>query len=186
MKKILLLLLLVTNYCFSQTSGITYQAVVYNPNGEQLPGVDNPYAPLTNQNICLQFGIIDNTGSTEYQEQVQVTTDNFGMVNLLIGTSSQTGGYSIGFNGIEWSAAAKFLKVDIDIQGSCSNFEELSNQPFTYVPFAYYSPASDIPGPAGEDGLKSLINTTDEPAGVNCANGGSRIEVGIDLSLIHI
>ena len=182
MKKILLLLLLVTNYCFSQTSGITYQAVVYNPNGEQLPGVDNPYAPLTNQNICLQFGIIDNTGSTEYQEQVQVTTDNFGMVNLLIGTSSQTGGYSIGFNGIEWSAAAKFLKVDIDIQGSCSNFEELSNQPFTYVPFAYYSPASDIPGPAGEDGLKSLINTTDEPAGVNCANGGSRIEVGIDTN----
>ena len=180
MKKILLLLLLVTNYCFSQTSGITYQAVVYNPNGEQLPGVDNPYAPLTNQNICLQFGIIDNTGSTEYQEQVQVTTDNFGMVNLLIGTSSQTGGYSIGFNGIEWSAATKFLKVDIDIQGSCSNFEELSNQPFTYVPFAYYSPASDIPGPAGEDGLKSLINTTDEPAGVNCANGGSRIEVGVD------
>ena len=115
-----------------------------------------------------------------FQEQVQVTTDNFGMVNLLIGTSSQTGGYSTGFNGIEWSAAAKFLKVDIDIQGSCSNFEELSNQPFTYVPFAYYSPASDIPGPAGEDGLKSLINTTDEPAGVNCANGGSRIEVGVD------
>ena len=180
MKKILILLLLFTNYCFSQNSGITYQAVVYNPNGEELPGVDNPYAPLTNRNICLQFGIIDNTGTLEYQEQVQVTTDNFGMVNLLIGTSSQTGGYSLGFNGIEWSASAKFLKVDIDIQGSCSNFEELSNQPFTYVPFAYYSPASDIPGPAGEDGFKSLINTTDEPAGSNCVNGGFKIEVGID------
>jgi len=180
MKKILILFLLVTNYCFSQTSGITYQAVVYNPNGEELPGEDNSYAPLTNKNICLQFGIVDNTGTVEYQEQVQVTTDNFGMVNLLIGTSTQTGGYSSGFNGIEWSADAKFLKVDLDIKGSCSNFEELSNQPFTYVPFAYYSPASDIPGPAGEDGLKSLINTTDEPAGVNCANGGSRIEVGVD------
>ena len=180
MKKILILFLLVTNYCFSQTSGITYQAVVYNPNGEELPGEDNSYAPLTNKNICLQFGIVDNTGTVEYQEQVQVTTDNFGMVNLLIGTSTQTGGYSTGFNGVVWSADSKFLKVDIDIQGSCSNFEELSNQPFTYVPFAYYSPASDIPGPAGEDGLKSLINTTDEPAGVNCANGGSRIEVGVD------
>ena len=152
MKKILILFLLVTNYCFSQNSGITYQAVVYNPNGEELPGVDNPYAPLTNRNICLQFGIIDNTGTLEYQEQVQVTTDNFGMVNLLIGTSTQTGGYSTGFNGIEWSADAKFLKVDLDIKGSCSNFEELSNQPFTYVPFAYYSPASDIPGPQGPQG----------------------------------
>ena len=152
MKKILILFLLLTNYCFSQNSGITYQAVVYNPNGEELPGVDNPYAPLTNRNICLQFGIIDNTGALEYQEQVQVTTDNFGMVNLLIGTSTQTGGYSSGFNGIEWSADAKFLKVDLDIKGSCSNFEELSNQPFTYVPFAYYSPASDIPGPQGPQG----------------------------------
>jgi len=182
MKKILILFLLVTNYCFSQTSGITYQAVVYNPNGEELPGEDNSYAPLTNKNICLQFGIVDNTGTVEYQEQVQVTTDNFGMVNLLIGTSTQTGGYSTGFNGVVWSADSKFLKVDIDIQGSCSNFEELSNQPFTYVPFAYYSPASDVQGPAGEDGLKSLIITTDEPAGVNCDNGGFKIEVGIDTN----
>jgi len=254
MKKILILFLLVTNYCFSQNSGITYQAVVYNPNGEELPGVDNPYAPLTNRNICLQFGIIDNTGTVEYQEQVQVTTDNFGMVNLLIGTSTQTGGYSSGFNGIVWSADAKFLKVDLDIKGSCSNFEELSNQPFTYVPFAYYSPASDIPGPQGpqgetgaqgetgpqgavgaqgpqgiqgntgpqgpqgeagtvgaqgpqgiqgitgpqgspgsqgipgvpgddgQQGVKSLINTTEEPAGPNCDTGGTRIEVGIDTN----
>ena len=74
------------------------------------------------------------------------------MVNLLTVTSTQTGGYSSGFNGIEWSADAKFLKVDLDIKGSCSNFEELSNQPFTYVPFAYYSPASDIPGPQGPQG----------------------------------
>jgi len=257
MKKILILFLLITNYCFSQNSGITYQAVVYNPNGEELPGVDNPYAPLTNRNICLQFGIIDNTGTVEYQEQVQVTTDNFGMVNLLIGTSTQTGGYSTGFNGIVWSADAKFLKVDLDIKGSCSNFEELSNQPFTYVPFAYYSPASDIPGPQGPQGetgaqgetgpqgavgvqgpqgiqgitgpqgsqgeagavgavgeqgpqgiqgstgpqgspgpqgipgvpgddggtgVKSLINTTEETAGPNCDEGGTRIEVGIDTN----
>ena len=236
MKKILILFLLITNYCFSQNSGITYQAVVYNPNGEELPGVDNPYAPLTNRNICLQFGIIDNTGTVEYQEQVQVTTDNFGMVNLLIGTSTQTAGYSSGFNGIVWSADAKFLKVDLDIKGNCSNFEELSNQPFTYVPFAYYSPASDIPGPQGpqgetgaqgetgpqgeagavgaqgpqgvqgiqgssgpqgspgpqgipgvpgddgEAGVKSLINTTEEPVGPNCDTGGTRIEVGIDTN----
>ena len=268
MKKILILFLLITNYCFSQNSGITYQAVVYNPNGEELPGVDNPYAPLTNRNICLQFGIIDNTGTVEYQEQVQVTTDNFGMVNLLIGTSSQTGGYSTGFSGILWSADAKFLKVDIDIEGNCSDFEELSNQPFTYVPFAYYSPASDVPGPPGDNGLsayeiwislgntgtqqdfinsltgpqgspglpgddgvnglsayeiwislgntgtqqdfinsltgpqgspglpgppgapgddglqgvKSLINTSEEPAGTNCTNGGFKVEVGIDAN----
>jgi len=152
MKRLLLLFLLISSYCFSQSSGITYQAVIYNPNGEELPGVDNPYAPLVNKSICLQFGIVDADGTIEYQEQTQVTTDAFGMVNLLIGTSTQTGGFAQGFTGIEWSADAKFLKVDLDTRGNCVSFEELSNQPFTYVPFAYYSPASDIPGPQGEQG----------------------------------
>ena len=152
MKRIFLLLLFISSLGFSQSSGITYQAVIYNPNGEELPGVDGPYAPLTNQDVCLQFGIVDADGSVEYQEQVQVTTDAFGMVNLLIGTNSQTGGYAADFAGVEWSADAKFLKVDLDIRGTCSNFEQLSNQPFTYVPFAYYSPASDTPGPEGPAG----------------------------------
>ena len=152
MKRFLLLLLFVSSLGFSQSSGITYQAVIYNPNGEELPGVDNPYAPLTNQDVCLQFGIIDASGSVEYQEEVQVTTDAFGMVNLLIGTNTQTGGYAADFAGIQWTADAKFLKVDLDIKGSCTDFEELSNQPFTYVPFAYYSPASDVPGPEGPTG----------------------------------
>ena len=229
-------MLFVSSIGFSQSSGITYQAVIYNPNGEELPGVDNPYAPLVNKDICLQFGIVDADGNLEYQEQVQVTTDPFGMVNLLIGTHTQTGGYASDFAGVQWTADAKFLVVDLDIKGTCSDYEELSNQPFTYVPFAYYSPASDVPGPegpqgppgpagaqgpqgepgpAGADGLdgvdgqdgavgptgpsgpagppgpagadgntavKTLINTTDEAPGANCANGGVKIEVGDDTN----
>jgi len=152
MKNIIYALLLFSSLAFSQSSGITYQAVIYNPSGEELPGVDNPYAPLVNQDICLQFGIVDADGNLEYQEQVQVTTDAFGMVNLLIGTNTQTGGYASDFAGVQWTADAKFLVVDLDIKGTCSDFEELSNQPFTYVPFAYYSPASDVPGPEGPQG----------------------------------
>ena len=233
MKNILYTLLLFSSLAFSQSSGITYQAVIYNPSGEELPGVDNPYAPLVNQEICLQFGIVDADGNLEYQEQVQVTTDPFGMVNLLIGTNTQTGGYATDFANVQWTADSKFLVVDLDIKGTCSDFEELSNQPFTYVPFAYYSPASDVPGPegpqgppgpagaqgpagadgqdgavgatgptgpqgpqgpagpqgiqgpAGADGdtaIKTLINTTDEAPGTNCANGGVKIEVGDDTN----
>ena len=176
MKRLFILLLFVSSLGFSQSSGITYQAVIYNPNGEELPGVDNPYAPLTNQDVCLQFGIVDADGNIEYQEEVQVTTDAFGMVNLLIGTNSQTGGYAADFAGIEWSADAKFLKVDLDIKGNCTDFEELSYQPFTYVPFAYYSPASDVPGPegpvgpAGADGQDGNDGATG-PSGPSGATG---------------
>ena len=239
MNRIFILLLFVSSLGFPQSSGITYQAVIYNPNGEELPGIDNPYAPLINQDVCLQFGIVDADGNLEYQEEVQVTTDAFGMVNLLIGTNTQTGGYAADFAGVEWTADSKFLKVDLDIKGNCTDFEELSYQPFTYVPFAYYSPASDVPGPegppgpagaqgpagadgqdgvdgqdgavgatgptgpsgpagpqgdqgpqgeqgpAGDDGevaIKTLINTSDEAVGDNCANGGVKIEVGEDTN----
>jgi hypothetical protein len=37
-------------------------------------------------------------------------------------------------------------------------------------------------GTNGIDGKNTLINTTAEPAGVNCANGGTKIEVGLDAN----
>ena len=79
------------------------------------------------------------------------------------------------FLDINWGADAKFLKVDIDINGDCTNFKELSNQPFTYVPFAYYSPASDTPGPAGEDGngIVNTINNTDNTITFEYTDGTS-------------
>ena len=173
MKQLLILFLFVCSFGFSQSSGITYQAVIYNPAGEELPGVDNPYSPLVNQDICLQFGIVDADGNLEYQELVKVTTDPFGMVNLLIGTNTQIGGYAADFTAVQWSSDAKFLVVDLDIKGTCTEFEELSNQPFTYVPFAYYSPGSDIPGPEGPPGPTGPSGPAGPvgPAGANGQDG---------------
>lgn len=37
-------------------------------------------------------------------------------------------------------------------------------------------------GPTGGNGAGALIATTPEPSGANCANGGSKIEVGIDTN----
>lgn len=37
-----------------------------------------------------------------------------------------------------------------------------------------------IPGIAGTNGLNALIKTTVEPAGANCATGGTKIETGLD------
>jgi hypothetical protein len=45
-----------------------------------------------------------------------------------------------------------------------------------------------VPGPqgangiAGANGLNALIKTTTEPAGVNCTNGGTKIETGLDVN----
>ena len=137
MKKILLLLLvLVSSVTFAQNNGITYQAVIYSTTGESVPGIKNSNSPLSNKVICLQFSIVDENTQTEYQEKVTVTTDDYGMVNLVIGNGTQTGGYSNSFNAIVWSNPNKYLKVSVDQTGNCSSFELISNQILTYVPFA--------------------------------------------------
>ncbi|MDC0635609.1 hypothetical protein OAP33_05190, partial [Flavobacteriaceae bacterium] len=142
MKKITLLLFFALSlYTHAQQSeGITYQAVIYNPGGEQLPGANNPYAPLVNQTVCLRFNLTDSDGLLEYQEFIQTTTDAFGMVNLLIGTNTPTaGGYVGQFSDVQWVTDSKSLKVELDVKGGCQDFEEISNQPLNYVPFAYYA-----------------------------------------------
>ena len=140
MKKILLLFLLsVTPLLQAQTNGITYQAVIYKPNGDAIPGVNNTNVPLALKNVCLQFAIVDNNNQSEYVENITILTDKFGMVNLLIGSGNQVGGYASSFNNINWNTTLKSLVVRLDISGNCSIFEEISNQPFSVVPFAYNS-----------------------------------------------
>ena len=132
----LVLLLLISSIGFSQTKGITYQAVILNPVENDLPGVNQTNAPLANTDVCLKFGILDQNSDIEYLETIQTTTDKFGMVNLIIGTGSQIGGYASTFSDVVWGNNAKNLQVNLNAKGDCSSYTEISNQPFTYVPFA--------------------------------------------------
>ena len=148
MKKLILFIcVLFSISMFSQRTGISYQALIINPNGEQLPGYNNQNAPLVNTAICLEFIIQDDNNTVEYSEYQSVTTDKYGMVNLTIGTGDYAGGYSGGWNGIVWSEKSKKLKVNLDITAACSRFTEISNQDLTSVPFALFAP-----GQEGRDG----------------------------------
>jgi len=272
MKKIFLFICIIFSLSlYSQRTGISYQALILDPNGEQLPGYNNENAPLTNTAICLEFIIRDDRNVIEYSEYQSVTTDKYGMVNLIIGTGDYAGGYSGGWDGIVWSEKSKKLIVKLDTSASCSDFIEISNQELTSVAFALYAPGQEgrdgesayeiwlsegnvgtvqqfldsLKGEKGDDGLsafeiwidlgnaetkqdfidslkgedgeagksayqiwldagntgteedfldslkgsngndgdsgnQSLIKTTVEAAGDNCANGGIKIESGID------
>ena len=111
MKKIYLLLLVFSTAIYAQTKGISYQAVILNPEGEHIPGYNNQRVPLVNQIVCLRFKIY--AGATlEYQENLSTTTDEFGMVNVVIGSGTPTGGNASTFNGIIWNGAPKNLVVE--------------------------------------------------------------------------
>jgi hypothetical protein len=144
MRKIVISLLLFMSFIgYSQTNGITYQALILNPTGEQLPGVNNSNAPMANKFICLKFTIIDQNSVAEYVETARTTTDEFGMVNLIIGTGFKIGGYASSFANILWNNNPKRLKVDLNDNGTCYSYVEISNQPFTAVPFALFAVNSE-------------------------------------------
>jgi len=138
MKKLFyILLLLGSTYVFAQNKGMTYQAVIYAPGGQNVPGVNVANVPMTNRTICLQFSLLDASSGLEYQEVVKTKTDEFGMVNITIGSGTQTGGYVTSFGAVVWSASAdKSMKVALDATGLCNQYEELSVEKLDAVPFA--------------------------------------------------
>jgi uncharacterized protein YjbI with pentapeptide repeats len=137
MKKYVILFVLFISTTFYAQEGISYQAVIYNPKAELLPGNNATNLPLANKKVCLRFTIIDAASAIEYQETITTTTDDFGMVNLIIGTGNPTGGYATLFDDVVWDSSTKKLQVELDDTANCTTFLEISKQPFTAVPFAY-------------------------------------------------
>tara|TARA_Y200000002_G_scaffold379741_1_gene389682 strand:+ start:191 stop:1702 length:1512 start_codon:yes stop_codon:yes gene_type:complete len=196
--RLLYIALLLSALSFGQDrNGISYQALILNPQGEQLPGANNNTVPMANTEVCLRFHITTNAGSyNEYSERQVLTTDAYGMINTVVGTGAPVG--TIMWNQIVWTEDSKGLKVEIDYSGECSSFVALSSQELTSVPFALYSPASNIPGPPGEAGdsayqvwidegntgteqefLDSLKGTDGEP-GDPGADGDSAYQLWLD------
>jgi hypothetical protein len=140
MKKIYTLLTFIafTTTVMAQTKGITYQAVLYDPayKNQTLPGVDNMLIPYANKSVCLRFQITDKNNQAIYIETQSTKTDPFGMVNLIIGQGNKMGGLVSSFDTINWNTQANSLIVSLDNSGNCSNFNEVTNQPFTASPFA--------------------------------------------------
>lgn len=169
------LILLFTFWSYAQ-NGITYQAVILNPNTEELPGADNSRLPLVNQDITLEFKILNASSSLDYQETINTQTDEFGMVNVVIGTGTRKAGIATQFSTINWDGSAKNLIVSLDPSGQSTHFIEISNQPFTYVPFALYAAHTGVngtQGPAGNNGLdgKTVLNGTTIPNASIGTNG---------------
>ena len=111
MKKLFLILLLAPIITFAQnTSGISYQALIVDKEGDKLPGFDNPNTPFANKSVCLRFSLInEQTNSTDYVETQTVTTNEFGIVNTIIGTGNPT--TTVLWDEVLWGILQKRLVV---------------------------------------------------------------------------
>ena len=135
MKKLLYLITLVTTVSLAQ-EGISYQAIAYDNNGFE----------MSNQEIQLQLSILGDSinGSAEYVESHTVTTDDFGLFSIVIGSGETEANLS----SVNWKSP-KFLKVEMQ------NGEEMTTigvSQFLSVPYSYYSQKS-----ADTERLKTLM-----------------------------
>jgi hypothetical protein len=193
MKKKFFLFSLFIFFCFfafgqSPPESFKYQSIVRDASGNM----------LQNQAVNFQFTLIQGStsGNTVYQEVFPVTTNNYGLVNLDIGTGSSVSG---SFSAIDWSQGPYFIQTGLDITGG-TNYSIMSTNELMSVPYALYAKTSGggPPGPAGPigpqgstgqqgiaglDGNSGIVQQTVLSIGnSSCINGGLLIESGLDLN----
>ena len=145
MKKIYLLVLFVFGFtAFAQQKGISYQAVIINPNAVSAPGYNGTSIPLANKSICLSFQIVNTANQVEYQESQSITTDGYGMINVVIGTGTSGTGLVANLDAVNWNQGNKKLVVGVNTDGVCSNYTEISNQVLNYTPYSLYAQNADL------------------------------------------
>ena len=127
------LFLFLSMQVFSQTDGISYQAVIIGPDNQELPGVDAQGNILPNATIAMRFTIFDSNNQIEFQEEQITSTDQYGRINLTIGETDPTG-----FTMISWDGSTKNLLVEIDFDGGGNAYVEMSEQELLFVPYAYH------------------------------------------------
>ena len=134
MKRIILLLVfaMISFAGFSQTKGISYQAVIIDPNPIQIPGSDVTAQPYVSKDVWIRFGIYAGT-TLQYEELHKTKTDEYGLVNLVIGAGVNTGKAGT-FTSLSWDGVTKNIITSVSFdQGG--RYTEVSNQKLTYTPY---------------------------------------------------
>lgn len=113
---------------FAQMQSFKYQAVARDAVGHI----------MENQDIGVKVSILfDNaSGTVVYSEAHDITTNQFGLVDLEIGDGDVV--LSGVFSAIDWSAGDYFVKIEVDLDGG-TDYSLLGTTQLLAVPFAKYA-----------------------------------------------
>jgi len=145
-KKILFAtMLIISSISITKAQQLNYQGIARNANG----------VAISFQDVSIRLSIRDliALGSTLYSETRLVRTNQFGLINVVIGSPGAIN--TIGSIGaINWAGSSKFLQVEIDPLGGTS-FQNAGTSQLQSVPYAFFANAAYPVGPAGGDLLGS-------------------------------
>lgn len=151
MKRVILTLLLssiglVAIFAQSQL-GMNYQAVIRDGDGKI----------IAEQPVGIQISILkeSTSGESVYTETFTPTTNQFGLINLVIGAKQAK---NAEYSSIDWSVANYFLKVEIDATGG-TDYKEMGTSQLLSVPYANYAfnSASSWEDPNGNVAIKNRV-----------------------------
>lgn len=151
MKKTLLLftLSLVLNFSIKAQApqGFNYQAVARNSSG----------VAITNQNIGLQIRLLQgsSSGTSVYAETFNVTSNNIGLLNLVVGTGTTIDNFSA----INWANGPYFIELSMDITGG-TTYSLMGTQQLMSVPYALYAANGGSTGATGATGNNGTNGAT--------------------------
>ncbi len=142
------LLLLLGNLYAQSPQAFNYQTVVRDASGD-----------LLSVTVCtFQMSLLQgsSSGTVVYTETHTVTTNDKGLVALLVGNGTATSG---DFTTINWANGPYFLKVELDINNTGS-FTLMNTTQLLSVPYALYAETSGNTGAAGPTGLTGATGAT--------------------------
>ncbi|HAF28119.1 MAG TPA: hypothetical protein DCG75_03635 [Bacteroidales bacterium] len=130
MKKFILsgILILSSFAMIAQSPGyFNYQAVIR----------DNAGNLITDQNVSFRISILkgDASGAEVYSERHDITSNTYGICNLIIGTGTAQ---SSDFDLINWGHDKFFIQMELDEQGG-SDFTNLGAVQLLSVPYSFYA-----------------------------------------------
>ena len=133
-------------------NGINYQAVIRNSTGTL----------VSNTPVAIRVSIRQTTaaGTIVYSERQNVTTDQFGLVNFVIGSGTLLSG---NFTNIPWANGPFFLDLGVAFSGlpNPAIYMPYGTQQMMSVPYALYAKSSG-----------NLVNQWKYGAGVPASNLG--------------
>ena len=167
--KLIFLFLIGTNISFGQNvpTGMKYQAVARTTSGEVMP----------NRKITMRIELKNNNQSY-YAEEHQVTTNQLGLFDLVVGAGKATKGK---FTEVPWSTDEIWMAVSLKDNGKDSDFSAISESKLLAVPYAYYAvTASKLTTDITSKNARPDGNTPGVPANVWSLQGNSRSNSLID------
>lgn len=126
MGSLFIALFLITILGFTQALPFKYQAVIHDNDGKVLP----------NKTVGLRVSILQDTiAVVVYREEFTKTSDEFGIIDLEIGTGTVLNG---NYLTIDWSRYNNQLKTEIDMTGG-TTYSLLGTTSILAAPIANYA-----------------------------------------------